>query len=260
MKLEQFLYEAAQTVEGSLSKGIAAVKLDGVVVLFSARRVMEAFQRFAAKEHKGDSYYLISKLSSKLANDAVVGHVSYSSFSDPTEVASSSGVNKFGPLAYQLVMYRIHPRWLRSDTSLTEGDGSGGSQNIWNKMYELSNQGIYERRWLGSFYKNPSRFLKEAKMVNGSVEEMLSGYEPEKDPSEEGFLSYIEKQGYDPKFFGHFWAYRLRSPDPKIEELFAAGDKLRADIASLKIYNLYPRDISDTLELAANKFFERRYQ
>ena len=63
----------------------------------------------------------------------------------------------------------------------------------------------------------------------------------------------------EPSDFGHFWAYQLQTPDPKIQELFDAGDRLKAEIAALKIRGMAPFDIRETLEKASSEFFGRRY-
>ena len=261
LKLKQILFqEAAQSVEGSLGKGIAAIKSDQAIALFSTRRVMSIFQR--VKQQKTSS----QKLSDTLANDAVVGTVSYYYLgNDLYSVTSSAGVNKFGPLTYQLVMYLINPQWLRSDGSLTTGDDDsriGGSQSIWNKMYELSNKGVYERKWLGSFFTDDTlraRKLVYTKMVNGPTEEALEDYDPKEDTSEEAFLNYLGDEGYQPSDFGHFWAYRLQASDPKTQELFDAGDVLKRNIAALGIPGMAPFNINEALDLAADLFFHRRY-
>ena len=268
LKLKQILFqEAAQSVEGSLGKGIAAIKFDQAIALFSTRRVMSIFQR--VKQQKTSSQKL--KLSNTLANDAVVGTVSYHYLgNDLYSVTSSAGVNKFGPLTYQLVMYLINPQWLRSDGSLTTGDDDsriGGSQSIWNKMYELSNKGVYERKWLGSFFTDDTlraRKLVYTKMVNGPTEEALADYDPKEDTSEEAFLNYLGDEGYQPSDFGHFWAYRLQASDPKTQELFDAGDVLKRNIAALGIpgmaFGMAPFNIKAALDLAADLFFHRRYE
>lgn len=270
LKLTQILFqEAAQSVEGSLGKGMAAVKSENEVTLFSTRRVMSQFQRMQKTVDGvgGIEYQDITNLSIKLAGDAVVGQVSYGNNGpDLCSVNSSSGVNKFGPLAYQLVMYRINPRWLRSDESLTTGEDDsrmGGSQDVWNKMYQLSKKGVYERRWLGSFFSDDDiiaiRKLRNAKTVNGPTDEDLTDYDPREDTSEKAFLDFLGEKGYQPSDFGHFWAYRLQTPDPKIQELFDAGDRLKAEIAALKIRGISPFDIREILERASSGFFTRRY-
>ena len=272
LKLTQILFqEAAQSVEGSLGKGIAAVNTEGEITLFSTRRVMSQFQRMQKTVDGvgGIEHQDKTKLSIKLAGDAVVGQVSYGNNGpDLCSVNSSSGVNKFGPLTYQLVMYRIKPRWLRSDESLTTGDDDsriGGSQSVWNNMYQLSKKGVYERRWLGSFFSDDDiiaiRKLRNAKHVNGFTDDSLDDYDPREDTSEKAFLDFLgEKDYYQPSDFGHFWAYRLQTPDPKIQELFDAGDRLKAEIAALKIRGMAPFDIRETLEEASRRFFSRRYQ
>ena len=271
LKLTQILFqEAAQSVEGSLGKGIAAVNTEGEITLFSTRRVMSQFQRMQKTVDGvgGIENEDKTNLAIKLAGDAVVGQVSYGNNGpDLCSVSSSSGVNKFGPLTYQLVMYRIKPRWLRSDESLTTGDDDsriGGSQSVWNKMYYLSKKGVYERRWLGSFFSDDDiiaiRKLRNAKSVNGFTDDSLDDYDPREDTSEKAFLNFLREKGYQPSDFGHFWAYRLQTPDPKIQELFDAGDSLKRDLAALKIRGMAPFSIRETLEEASRRFFNRRYQ
>lgn len=274
LKLTQILFqEAAQSIEGSLGKGIAAVNSDREVTLFSTRRVMSQFQRMqkavdGAGGGSGNDAWRLLRLAIKLAGDAVVGQVSYGNNGpDLCSVSSSSGVNKFGPLAYQLVMYRIKPRWLRSDESLTTGEDDsriGGSQSVWNNMYQLSKKGVYERRWLGSFFSEDDiiaiRKLRNAKSVNGPTDESLDDYDPREDTSEKAFLDFLGEKDMEPSDFGHFWAYQLQTPDPKIQELFDAGDSLKRDIAALKIRGMAPFDIRETLEEASRRFFSRRYQ
>lgn len=269
LKLTQILFqEAAQSVEGSLGKGIAAVNSYRQVTLFSTRRVMSQIQRMQKTVDGVPSigYEDKAKLAIKLAGDAVVGQVSYGNNGpDLCSVSTSSGVNKFGPLAYQLVMYRIKPKWLRSDESLTTGDdGIGGSQDVWNKMYQLSKKGVYERRWLGSFFSDDDIIaiskLRNAKGVNGSTDNALADYDPREDTSEGAFLDFLRDNGFEASGFGHFWAYRLQTPDPKIQELFDAGDRLKAEIAALKILGMAPFEIRETLEIASGRFFTRRYE
>lgn len=275
LKLTQILFqESAQSVEGSLGKGIAAVNSDREVTLFSTRRVMSQFQRMQKTVdgvggglRRDSDAWRNDRLAIKLAGDAVVGQVSYGNNGpDLCSVSSSSGVNKFGPLAYQLVMYRIKPRWLRSDESLTTGEDDsrmGGSQDVWNKMYQLSKKGVYERRWLGSFFSDDDiiaiRKLRNAKGVNGPTDDALADYDPREDTSEKAFLDFLGDEGFEASGFGHFWAYRLQTPDPKIQELFDAGDRLKAEIAALKIRGMAPFDIRETLEKASSGFFARRY-
>ena len=83
LKLTQILFqEAAQSVEGSLGKGIAAVNSDREVTLFSTRRVMSQFQRMQKTVDgvgggSGNDAWRNGRLAIKLAGDAVVGQVSY---------------------------------------------------------------------------------------------------------------------------------------------------------------------------------------
>ena len=85
LKLTQILFqESAQSVEGSLGKGIAAVNSDREVTLFSTRRVMSQFQRMQKTVdgvggglRRDSDAWRNDRLAIKLAGDAVVGQVSY---------------------------------------------------------------------------------------------------------------------------------------------------------------------------------------
>ena len=310
MKIYPILYEAAQSVEGSLGKGIAAFALPGGVALVSTRRVLESL-RGRIKKAGVPSYLKPKKLPSpeedthikpneedddwdtpaeddwdertnfeekladSMSNNAVVGSVTYhGAGTNAYKVDTSSGVNKFGPLAYQLVMFVIQPAWLKSDSSLTEG-----SQGVWSKMYQLSNQGVYERKWLGDFEAGKGK-LRMAFNVNNNTERYMRGYwnmikdyehmidinarliEPEQLPpnpyKEEVFLKFLEENPRALAYCGQFWAYRMTSPDPKTSELFRNGDALLETLQT--DFNIPKRMAFSIIQDAANKFFSRLYR
>ena len=306
MKLYPILYEAAQSVEGSLGKGIAAFALHNTIVLVSTRRVLESL-RGRIKKAGVPSYLkpkkptspedaiddgmaeddddwdertnFEEKLARSLSNNAVVGNVVYHiTGTELFKVDTSSGVNKFGPLAYQLVMFVIQPAWLKSDSSLKEG-----SQGVWNKMYQLSNQGVYERKWLGEFEAGKNK-LKIACYVNEETERVLEeywqmlqdydrpahhqpGWTPDnkqpapltQDPyKEEVFLKFLEENPRARAYCGQFWAYRMTSPDPKTSELFRNGDALLETLQA--DFNIPKRMALNIIQDAAGKFFSRLYQ
>jgi len=302
MKLYPILYEAAQSVEGSLGKGIAAFTLPGAVVLLSTRRVLESLRRRIKKA--GMPSYLKTKkiipppeedtdiepdeeeddwdersnfedeLGYSLSNNALVGSVSYHvTGQEVYKVDTSAGVNKFGPLAYQLVMNAIKPAWIQSDSSLKEA-----SQGVWNKMYQLSNGGAYERKWLGEFNNGEDR-IKRALDVNSNTEIYMDGYwkmikdynhmidinarliEPEELPpnpyKEEVFLKFLKENPSTLPYSGQLWAYRLTNPDPKIQELFDAGNDLLITLE--KDFNIPKGMALNVIRDAADKFFSRLY-
>ena len=93
-------------------------------------------------------YNLMDKLTDSLSKDCIVGQVSFTKTTRGAlfMVSSSSGVNKFGPLVYEIVMQSIYPAYLRSDYSLKEG-----SRNVWNKMYQRGDEG-YQPSDFGHFW------------------------------------------------------------------------------------------------------------
>lgn len=110
------------------------------------------------------------------------------------------------------------------------------------------------------FSDDDIRKLRNAKGVNDTTKDALDDYDPREDTSEGAFLDFLREKNMQPSEFGHFWAYRLQTPDPKIQELFDAGDRLNADISALKIRGMAPFDIRETLERASAQFFRRRYR
>jgi hypothetical protein len=303
MKLYPILYEAAQSVEGSLGKGIAAFAVPGAIVLVSTRRVLESLRGRIKKagvpsylkpkktipppeedtDIEGDEEEddwdersnFEDKLGYSLSSNALVGSVSYHGTGPEVyKVDTSAGVNKFGPLAYQLVMNAIKPAWIQSDSSLKEA-----SQGVWNKMYQLSNGGAYERKWLGEFNNGEDR-IKRALYVNGNTENYMSGYlsmikdynhmidinasliEPEELPpnpyKEEVFLKFLEENPSTLPFSGQLWAYRLTNPDPKIQELFDSGNDLLETMQT--DYGIPKKMALGLITDAADKFFSRLYR
>lgn len=298
MKIYPILYEAAQSVEGSLGKGIAAFALHNTIVLVSTRRVLESL-RGRIKKAGVPSYLkpkkptfpedaiddgmaeddddwdertnFEDKLARSLSNNAVVGNVSYHIIgTELFKVDTSAGVNKFGPLTYQLVMSAIKPAWLKSDFSLVEG-----SQNVWNKMYELSNQGVYERKWLGEFEAGKDK-VRAATYINDETERALEEYwrmlqdydrpahnnQPKQvtqDPyKEEVFLKFLEENPRARAYSGQLWAYRMTNPDPKTSELFRNGDALLETLQA--DFNIPKRMALHIIRDAAGKFFSRLYR
>lgn len=298
MKLYPILYEAAQSVEGSLGKGIAAFALPGGVALVSTRRVLESLRgrikksgvpsylkpknptspeediddRMAEDDDDWDERTNFEeKLADSLSNNAVVGSVTYhSAGTNAYKVDTSSGVNKFGPLAYQLVMFVIQPAWLKSDSSLKEG-----SQGVWNKMYQ---RGDVEKKWVGSFGGSPAvsydnlessivSIPRNEKPANDGVtitkgtKELLKIYlnniHPTA-PTEDVFLDFLRDNNIDINDHGNFYAYRTTTGyTGPVKTMFDLGDQMKEYmITKLEATS---DAVSEAFRMGSNKHFSRMY-
>lgn len=244
MKLYPILFEAARTAGESLSKGIIAIRTGnygrGHISLLSKQRAEKALQNSP-------------RLRKAIANDATVASVAYSEQSPGLyAVQTSAGVNKFGPLAYQLVMFDIQPAWLKSDTSLSED-----SMSVWQKMYDLSEKGVYERKWVGDFENVyiVKAMMEIAQQWHGDDFFSREGSDWKSTGDEQSFLKFLaeqeDKDNSDPALFGYFWAYRKTSHEPEIEQLFAAGDEFMSRVSSPTLSHGVAGGVRD--------FFSRRY-
>ena len=253
MKLYPILFEAARTAGESLSKGIIAIRTGNYggrhISLLSKRRADKALEKVSIVVGSDSP-----EVRKAIANDATVASVAYSEQSPGLyAVQTSAGVNKFGPLAYQLVMFDIQPAWLKSDTSLSED-----SMGVWQKMYDLSEKGVYERKWVGNFTNGP--YIVEAMMEiaqhwHGDDFFSREGSDWKSTGDEQSFLKFLaeqeEKDNADPALFGYFWAYRKTSHEPEIEQLFAAGDEFMSRVSSPTLSHGVTGGVRD--------FFSRRY-
>ena len=248
MKLYQIIYtnEAARSAEESLEKGVFAYLKPGMspkVILISGDRLLQAI----------DSEVLLGPLVRKIAGRAIVGAVGYnkdSSGEDLYKVDTSAGVASFGPLAYQLAMYAIQPSWLMSDTSLKPA-----SHRVWKNMYKLSEQGVYERKWLGD-YNIDLIYERYIGTERGKFKSFLSSLPP---PTEDLFIKWAKENHPEEPIenFGQFWAYRKTSHDPKIKNLFDQSEKFIEQMRTeRKIPEVTTREI---IERSAALFFSRLY-
>ena len=298
MKLRDIIYvnEGARTPAESLEKGVAAIRTNTSVVLISKERALQAFANKEAKmgkpsflapgedptstSNQEEFYYWRTAIETDLSKRAVVGAVSFDAErQDLFQVGVSAGVSKFGPLAYQIAMNAISPKWssipawLKSDTSLRPD-----SLKVWQTMYTLSEQGIYERKWLGDWSWS---YIPQCVDTWGStmvddhktyayLYEWVKIAHQKKQTTEADFLDYLKtnprKGGVgafeydkttDPSMFGNFWAYRKTSQDPKVDDMFELGNQLAAEVKEK--YHV-PEDLVKTIFRGAGmKFFSRRY-
>ena len=243
MKLYPLLFidEAAKTAEDAFKAQLIAIDASGndntyrKIVLINPSRFLEAFTSVTAEHGKYNprnyesSYDIIDSLKAKTildaTNRAIIGSIGYSKEADGLyKIDTSAAVDKFGPLAYQMVMYLIKPAWLISDTSLKPA-----SKAVWQKMYELSQEGVYTRKFLGEFANKEyleSRLGIDYDFLRSYDDKVSTNQIP---PTEAGFISWLEQKNkitggkLKPSHFGFLWAYQKVSHDPQIGKLFRDG-------------------------------------
>jgi len=270
MKLQHLLYEAAKTAEEANEKQIAAIKLRGNVILFSTKRFMKIVDKNREEADLSEvQYNMMGKIKESLSQDCIVGQVSYDEVITGAlyMVGNSSGVNKFGPLVYEIVMQSIYPAYLRSDASLRKG-----SRNVWNKMYQ---RGDVEKKWVGSFggshtesYDNlensitsiprnemPSEGTKSTKDL---LKIYLNKIHPTA-PTEDVFLDFLRDNNIDINNHGNFYAYRTTTGyTGPVKTMFDLGDQMREYmITKLEATS---DAVSEVLRGGASKHFVRMYK
>ena len=234
-----FLDEAAKTAEDAFKAQLVAIDASGdskiyrKIVLINPSRFLEGFTSVTAEHGKYNprnyrSYDISKEMKEKTvldaANRSIIGSIGYSKESDGLyKIDTSAVVDQFGPLAYQMVMYLIKPAYLMSDSSLKPA-----SMTIWQKMYELSEKGVYTRKFLGEIELD---FLNQRLGLDYDIlrryDNKLSSNQIQ--PTEAEFLSWLEQQNQEyglnlkPNRFGYLWAYQKVSHDPKVGKLFQDG-------------------------------------
>lgn len=270
MKLYPIIYtnEAARSAEESLEKGVFAYLKPGMypkVILISGDRLLQAID--SAKKKTGleydpskdfiDNERFFTQVKNVASNRAVVGSVSFhkeSSGEDLYKVDTSAGVASFGPLAYQIAMYAIQPSWLMSDSSLKPA-----SHRVWKNMYKLSEQGVYERKFLGGYSIDLiyERYIgtERGKFIK-YIESVDNGTIP---GNEEYFLKWLSTvlPEEKPENFGQFWAYRKTSHDPKIKNLFDQSEKFIEQMQTER--NIPEVATRELITRSAASFFNRLY-
>ena len=189
----------------------------------------------------------------KAAKRAIIGDISYD-FHEKNglaQVSSSAALGGFGPLIYQIIMY-LHPGlWLASDISLTPP-----SKVIWNKMYEYSNSGMYERKFLGDFSKVD--VTRRAKIAYKDLSSYIHDIQFLRKPlTEEYFLNWLRENHLEPREFGYLWAYKKLENDPKIEELFKGGERF-VEQAEDK-FDIPKEDLINIIEDSGARMFQNLY-
>lgn len=258
MKLHSIIYlnEAARSAEEALDKRIAALKTQRTpespqrVVLFHRDRALKSIIKAS---NQIDGIWGADPALKQRAIVGTVGYIPQFNERDLYKVTTSAGVSKFGPLAYQIAMYAIKPYWLKSDNSLTEGEHS--SSNVWNQMYARPD--TYERKWLGDF-KTGTNMLSKAMVAVEEYYDLFEEYrKSEEFKSEESVKKFLEEHKKNIAEFGHFYAYRLLKPDPKIQDMFDAGETF-LDVIEYQGFDSL--EVKKLLDFSSQSFFARRYK
>ena len=269
MKLQNLLYEAAKTAEEANEKQVAAIKIRDNIILFSTKRFIKIVDKHLEAANRSEvQYNLMDKLTDSLSKDCIVGQVSYRKTTHGAlfMVGSSSGVNKFGPLVYEIVMQSIYPAYLRSDSSLKEG-----SRNVWNKMYQ---RGDVEKKWVGSFGSHTESYINlEDSIISIPKKEMPSeGTKSTKDllkiyledihptaPTEDVFLDFLRDNNIDINNLGNFYAYRTKTGNTgPVKAMFELGDQMREYMIT-KLETTSDA-VSEVFRGGARKHFSRMYK
>lgn len=270
MKLQHLLYEAAKTAEEANEKQVAAIKIRDNIILFSTKRFIKIVDKhLEAANRREVQYNMMNKLTDSLSKDCIVGQVTFHSTISGVlyMVGSSSGVNKFGPLTYEIVMQSVYPAYLRSDASLKEG-----SRNVWNKMYQRED---VEKKWVGSFGNSPNETSYELESSIASIprKEMPSkGTKSTKDllkiylnkihptaPTEDVFLDFLRDNSININNLGNFYAYRTKTGNTgPVKAMFELGDQMREYMITKLETTSSAAD--HVFREAASKHFTRMYK
>ena len=166
------------------------------------------------------------------------------------EINTSVALGGYGPLIYQIAMYQHPDLWLTSDSSLKPA-----SRRIWNKMDELSKQGVYERKFVGeinAFELKRKKFIDKA--LGDYFDGILNGTIP---PTEKALLDWLVFNDLDANEYGYLWAYKKLDHDPKIKELFDRGEKAVQDISNK--YKIPTETLVNVLRMAGGALFGKLY-
>ena len=250
MKLYPIIYlnEGMRTPEEALEKGIAAIQTPtGVaggqfVNLVSKKRMLDLLEKNKTLLNNPTERL---KLVFKAANRAVVGSVSFRSthVQGVTKINTSAAVNKFGPLAYQLAMHYIKPKWLCSDTSLT-----AESAKVWYEMYTRPE--LYEKKWMGDLSGDSTKLINDRLNADENKDYIDL---PDDMVTDE---AYMTQELGDMSKYGYLYVYRLAKPIPALQAVFDQGEAFLDELVDRGFdAALIKQIISDS----GDAFFERRY-
>jgi uncharacterized membrane protein (UPF0127 family) len=251
--------EAARTPEYASSKNIGALwvppasrDLSGAVILCSTNAVQKDMGVHGVLRQ------------SNIDRSVIVAQVRFmidQHYNDLYQARYSSATNKFGPLAYEMLLSKLaknyNGSWLHSDSRL-----SADAANVWAKYYERSEagQGI-ERKWLGDWG------LAKAEAAFDAIENDLHGSGIGVDVSTElAFLAALKRlknHNLGPRDFAHMWAYRLTTDKTEMfAPLYQIGSNMVDDIiaAAQKNKPITRKEILNMFMTGTLGHFSRLYE
>lgn len=219
--------EAARTPEYASSKNIGALWVppasrdtSGAVILCSTNAVQKDMGVHGTLRQ------------SNIDRSVIVAQVRFmvdQRYNDLYQAKYSSATNKFGPLAYEMLLNKLaknyNGSWLHSDNRL-----SADAANVWAKYYDRSEAGQdIERKWLGDWG------LTKAEAAFDAIENDLHGSGIDVDVStERAFLTLLKRlknHNLGPRDFAHMWAYRLTADKTEMfAPLYQIGSNMVNDI------------------------------
>jgi hypothetical protein len=242
-------------------EGFSTEPVDPRIPPWKTREEGEEFLRQQSLQEARDSKEArLDWLEVQLGNRAVVGSVTATwkdtqQRDDLWRVNTSSAVQKYGPMIYDLVMASVYPEYIRSDFSLTSA-----SQHVWNVMYTRSD---VEHSWIGNW--GPDEVITSwnvsGMLEQDNIHDILNKIESETPISEKEFNnSFVSKLDSENKEkIGPFYAYRLSGGRSKTSaKLIDAGNAAIEELASS--FGASTQDINLVLESAAGIQFDRLYQ
>jgi len=251
-----FLNEVAKSVEEAIGEDIAVIVTNiwgsgTAIILFDTKKAIDVLKQEKHTHNASEKLYEAG---------GIVGLINFTKEeSDLYKVNASAGVSNYGPLAYQIAMQHIgNDNWLMCDRSLKPA-----SEFVWQKMFELSNRGIYKRKWLGNqtwygdYLFQRMEITETAKTDLGEYVKKLNKNEADY-KNEQQFLDWLKEKGLSPEKYGYLWAYNLSSPiNPSV--LYTKG---KETVEFLKKDN-YPKftvnDVVTIIAGAGETFFSKMY-
>jgi hypothetical protein len=216
----------------------------------------EYLRQQALQEAVDPKHAMLNWLAIQLGNRAVIGSVTATwknteERDDLWKVDTSSAVQKYGPLIYEMVMGSIYPEYLRSDYSLTPA-----SRKVWNVM--ITREDV-QRSWVGEW--GPAELVTSWAVSDMSRQlnllDILTKIEEEEPMTEKAFNSNFVRilDANNMQKLGPFYAYRRKSNVPA--KLIEAGNSAIQDLADS--FKVSENDIKTVLENASGIQFERLY-
>jgi len=219
----------------------------------------EYLRQQGLKEARDSKDARLDWLEAQLGNRAVVGSVT-ATWKDTNErddlwrVNTSSAVQKYGPMIYDLVMASVYPEYIRSDFSLT-----ADSRRVWNVMYTRPD---VEHSWVGNWgvYEVINSWNVAGMSEQDNIHDFLNKIKSETPITEKEFNNnFVNKLDSENKEkIGPFYAYRFSGGRSRASaKLIEAGNAAIEELANS--FRVSTQEIEMVLEAASGIQFNRLY-